>query len=521
MAAKDEDIGGVGQRAAGAVAANKLEIVEGYPGKEKKKEEKKKKGAVNQIQPPTDDGVVKDPKLYAKARAKQSMFSGSGRVITPGKDGNDRFQGRYQMGRFAGKTPEEADEIFERTYEKATPAQREVYAKKADPGAGMAPSERAKQLKLQRDKEAKENPVPQANAKDEKPAPGADFEKLTVSRPHNFNMDASGLATGPDGKINAIGDGSTKDGKWIAALGNDASPFAAMDANPYSQAAKDVAKNQALATENTAREKATAERTAQMKSQGQAAAVGLGVQPAPTVGPPAFVGPPASAMNPAPNVQPNVQPAAAAVTSAATPSAPPFVGPPAPAPAPDSKYDFEPGEGKELTGMVGGRKTYTKADTLYGAAKPPMAAPSLDAMRADYQARNQNVAAADRALPSSLRTPTAPTPAALPMRGPASQPAAVTAPRAIVKPNQDVMNQHASAMERQHAYGADPALAKETQGIFNNADVNTRNAIGGQVALRAQGIDKPAIQKPQPVSQRVVAQRPATPEELRTGKARI
>jgi hypothetical protein len=171
--------------------------------------------------------------------------------------------------------------------------------------------------------------------------------------------------------------------------------------------------------------------------------------------------------------------------------------------------------------MVGGRKTYTKADTLYGAAKPPMAAPSLDAMRADYQARNQNVAAADRALPSSLRTPTAPTPAALPMRGPASQPAAVTAPRAIVKPNQDVMNQHASAMERQHAYGADPALAKETQGIFNNADVNTRNAIGGQVALRAQGIDKPAIQKPQPVSQRVVAQRPATPEELRTGKARI
>jgi hypothetical protein len=136
-----------------------------------------------------------------------------------------------------------------------------------------------------------------------------------------------------------------------------------------------------------------------------------------------------------------------------------------------------------------------------------MAAPSLDAMRADYQARNQNVAAADRALPSSLRTPTAPTPAALPMRGPASQPEVVTAPRTIVKPNMDVMKQHSDAMTRQNAPGATGAYGAEANKIYNSADVNTRNAIGGQVALRAQGLDRMKPTATQPVSQRVVAAR--------------
>jgi hypothetical protein len=624
MAAKDEDIGGVAQRGAGLVSANKLEIVEGYPGKEK--EEEKKKGV---IQKPTDDGVVKDPELYAKARAKQSMFSGSGRVITPGKDGNDRFQGRYQMGRFAGKTPEEADEIFERTWENATPAQREVYAKKADPGAGMAPSERAKQLKLQRDKEAKEKKAAEKKAAEkpatEKKATEKKAEEVPEEKSTTFNENG-GDSMGFDsmGKIHAIGSGETENGSYVGATPeqqaaaraeadkkseseqtrakeieadrvsnlpvalekqNDSSPMGrqastSTPGNPIEKPADKPIEQKGTGMIKPVEEKSPIRKAWEATKNvvgGVVEESGNAVMK--TITSP-FMAPSVSAQidrkmkddllakqmkyqegvqqqqqavaqNTAqitgqPIVKPTPAPAVAvAPTPVAAATAPPFVGPPAPAapaaPAavakPARTYDFESGEGKELTGIVNGRKTYTKAAELYGPAKPSIpntiaATPatadatkpvmiqgqSIDQQRADHQARKQNVAAADRAMssttavsPIAQKVPSRP---AIP-RGPASQPIQTSYKRNDPTVDQGAVDKYLSAVKDSHNYGGTDeeynrrkAAPEEISKASNEV---TRLKMGGALALQGTAIDKPVIQKPtatQPVSQRVVATRP-------------
>jgi len=249
-----------------------------------------------------------------------------------------------------------------------------------------------------------------------------------------------------------------------------------------------------------------------------------------------------------PIVKPAPTPVAAPATVAGVPAAPataPPVGPPAPPapPAPARTYDFESGEGKELTGIVNGRKTYTKASELYGPAKPSIpntiaATPatadatkpvmiqgqSIDQQRADHQARNQNVAAADRAMSST----TAISPIAQPSqnitrpaipRGPASQPIQTSYKRNDPTVDQGAVDKYLSAVKDSHNYGGTDeeynrrkAAPEEISKASNEV---TRLKMGGALAL--QGIDK-AIEKPKPqaVSQRVVSQRPATAEELRT-----
>jgi len=643
MAAKDEDIGGVAERASKAVSANKLEVVEGYPGKEKGK------GAVNQIQPPTDGGVIKNPKAHAYAAAKQAAFSSVGRVITPGKDGNNRFQGRYQMGWAKGMTPDQANQAFDTKFANVDPRIQEKYAKIGDPASKLAPSEKAAQLKQQRDEEAKKNPIA-------KPVPGADFEKLTEARPHAFNMDASGLATDPDGKIHAIGDGSTKDGKLVESPVKDPAPTTTgpsketLEARRRNNLGYDV--SDAVVNEKGNREDGTLFRTHEERDKLLAsddrARVKLSKREAPAPKAPpgkgetvsteikdnttplyrtvrgaarSVVGGTLSAINAisspfisdaesagnrkrqqdaktaiaasdaiesanrdrdvarasgsptktpdngtaATLAQPSGTPvrsdrtgsraaeiaaangdvtkmptdnrmdfkgdtnAGGAETIVKSPTQTPTqtpVGPPAPPapPAPARTYDFESGEGKELTGIVNGRKTYTKASELYGPAKPSIpntiantpatADPtkpvmiqgqSIDQQRADHQARNQNVAAADRAMSST----TAISPIAQPSqnitrpaipRGPASQPIQTSYKRNDPTVDQGAVDKYLSAVKDSHNYGGTDeeynrrkAAPEEISKASNEV---TRLKMGGALALQGTAIDKPVIQKP-------------------------
>jgi hypothetical protein len=78
-------------------------------------------------------------------------------------------------------------------------------------------------------------------------------------------------------------------------------------------------------------------------------------------------------------------------------------------------YDFTPGEGKEMTGVVQGKPTYTRMEELYGRTPgvgtpapggmgPPAPAMDVGAIRADYQARMQPKTVA---RPSFVRGPVA------------------------------------------------------------------------------------------------------------------
>lgn len=463
---------------------------------------------------------VHDPKFYAKARAKQAAFSSVGRVITPGSKDNNRFQGKYQMGWAKGMTPDQANEAFENKYETVSDAVKEKYARKGAPEAGLAPSERAKQLREQ-------NPVPMGG---EKPPitpqaqAGPSFEKLNAAHQASNGVPT----TGPDGKIHAIGSGETKDGVYVGKPDVEKSPLrktfdtaknavkeAAIDAivkvggtvagpfiAPSDKAAidKNILDN---ATERQMRYQEGKANQERLVEQNTAAKTG---RPLATGNPLAkpFVGPPA--------------PQNLLIPSAVSPAVKPPMGPPAPA----NLYDFEPGEGKELTGVVGGRKTYTKSSDLYGTAKTtaitekpnqgvsPLQPPvmnrfdvqtqSIGQQRADSQARSQ-------------------TPGFTPYgtRGPASREAdPMSHKRNDPKVDLDRMKQYSEALKRQYAPGATVAYGKEANEIYRNSDEITKAAMGGVALKRDVG-----VQKPPPISQRVVSSRPATPEDYKNKSIRV
>ena len=155
--------------------------------------------------------------------------------------------------------------------------------------------------------------------------------------------------------------------------------------------------------------------------------------------------------------------------------------------------DFASGPGKELTGMSSGRPTYTNADDLYGKAKPDigqtikdtpstadptkpvmLASQGMDARRADYESRNQPAS-----KPSLIPALTKPDPAAAPPRDPVVEDAT---PDSI-------------------------AQAK----VHNMSDEELQR-VAGRTYGSAPNVDAPGT------TSRVVSQRVATPEELRTGK---
>lgn len=397
-------------------------------------------------------------------------------------------------------------------------------------------------------------PTPAAAPKPEAKTSGPSFEELT-EKPQAFNANASVPTAGPDGKIHDVGDGSTKDGA-MANQGDPKMPDLTKGTkeewNAYNSAMKEKNKSEDSGTspigkafdfiKDKATEPARFAEEAKARKEGRLPAE---TKPAPT------------ASTPSPTAAPS--PAAAKTTIPASVS-PSNIADPTPGkmPAPGTtvtsgmptdermhaegktnvggvpvekaplgvqtdsgtgktvtpdrpkikrEYDYEAGEGKELTGMVGGRKTYS-----------PVSAPMTSSAA--------QLSAADRALSSSanvnprpqqVQNSTRPT---IP-RGPASQEANPMSYKRPVGPvaNQDTVQKHANAMERQHAYGADPELAKETQGIYNGADEMTKIKIAGQVSQRAKAVtDASPVAPPSGVTSRVTATRPATPEESRTGK---
>lgn len=213
--------------------------------------------------------------------------------------------------------------------------------------------------------------------------------------------------------------------------------------------------------------------------------------------------------------------------------------------------DFTAGPGKELTGMSGGRPTYTSADSLYGKAKPSISntikntpatadpkkpvmieGQSMEQRRADYQNRSQpseavrdsmqNQMELDGTIPMTNRSARKPT--GLP-RGPASQPQKTGS--SLDNPNsafsdaayQRTADAQAEGVRRQAEEANKPTMGDVDRAFKPGTPEHTAAAWGVNSKTGAQ-LTKDDTKDTAPTSSRVVSSRPATAQESKDGKAR-